>query len=158
MTGMTITTDHNLRTTYLDTLLKWLLVITATVCVPGCDPARRINMKNTSGHDVEIRWFIKEDSILNSPLFMNNATEVTFLLKPHQPYNLVRLSTGIGVWNAADFEAIINDLDSLVIQSHYGKIRLDSLQLKQFLWDRRMGLDKGKINIFISDKMTTASR
>lgn len=150
---MIITTGHNLHKKYIITLMKWLLVATALWCTIGCDPARRINMKNASSHDAEIIWLIKEDSVLNSPLFMNHSTEVRFLLKPERPYHLVKLSTGAGNWNPSAFNAIINDFDSLIIKTHQGVIRLGADELKPFLWARRGSVDKSNINIFLTDKM-----
>jgi hypothetical protein len=150
-----ITKDHNLHSSYTATLMKWILMATFYWYITGCDPARRINMKNASAHDAEITWLIKEDSILNSPLFMNLSTEVKFLLKPQRPYHLVKLSTGNGNWRPADFNAIMDDVDSLIIKTHYGVVRLGTEELKQFLWTRRRGIDKSSINIFLTDEMMT---
>jgi hypothetical protein len=129
--------------------MKSFLFILSIVALPGCDPARRINMKNTSGHDAEVIWLIKEDSIGNSPFFMNSSKEVKFTLQSNAPYNLIKLSLGQGNWAPAHFNAITEDLDSLIIRSHQGQIKLSTDELKAFLWPRRLGLDKGKILIHI---------
>jgi|GEM_PF-924401 len=132
-------------------LHQLLLVCLALSSVAGCDPARRINMKNNSAQDAEIIWMLKTDSLLNSPFFMNNAAEVRFVLKPKAPFNEVRLSLGHGSWSPSDFKAVFEDVDSLIIRSHHGTIRLATSELKAFLWSRRSGVDKGDINIVIKD-------
>jgi len=131
--------------------MKLLLFILTIASLYSCDPARRINMKNTSGHDAEIIWKLKEDSLHSSPFFMNLSKEIRFKLHSKPPYNLVKLSLGEGSWSPMHFKNIIEDVDSLIIYSHHGEVRLGENELKPFLWSRRMGLDKGKINIYISN-------
>lgn len=129
--------------------MKPFLFISTIAFLYSCDPARRINMKNTSGGDAEIIWLIKEDSLANSPFFMSLSKEITFSLQSKPPYNHVKLSLGEGSWSAVHFNNIMEDVDSLIIRSHNGEIRMGQEELKAFLWSRRMGLDKGKINIYI---------
>ncbi len=117
----------------------------------GCNAARRINIKNTSGNDAEVIWLIKEDSLANSPFYMNAAKEVKFTLQAKAPYNFIKLSLGQGNWAPVHFNNITNDLDSLIIRSHHGYIKLGTEEIKAFLWTRRHGLDKGKITIHIKD-------
>ncbi|MGZ5287666.1 MAG: hypothetical protein ACXWB9_10795, partial [Flavisolibacter sp.] len=64
----------------------------------GCDPMRRINMKNRTDEKAEITWHIIKDSILSSPFFMSNSREVKFKMLPDGKSGDIKMSFGIGKW------------------------------------------------------------
>jgi hypothetical protein len=118
----------------------------------GCSPLRKINMKNQSDGDVEITWTLKEqDSLFLSPFFMSNSRTVKFELKPEKPYNEVKMSFGMGSWPKDTLAIITDRLESLRIKSANGTIFLDSSKkIYSFLFNRRKGIGKRKIEILIT--------
>lgn len=129
----------------------FVLLLAASVAA-GCDPFRRINMKNYTGDDAEIIWTIKDDSLHSSPFFLSNSKEQKFELKANSPGNKIHLSCGIGNWTLKEVERIVDDLESLTIKWNGGEIKLDSTaQIKNFLLARRKGFGKDKIEINIKN-------
>ncbi len=66
--------------------LVFFILFIALVAI-GCDPFRRINMKNYTGDDAEITWTIKDDSLHRSHFFLNNQKEQKFEIKDNIPGN-----------------------------------------------------------------------
>lgn len=132
--------------------MRTILAIITVIILLGCDPMRRINMKNNTGDIAEITWFIKEDSILSSPFFISNSQEVVFELKPERQRNLVKMSFGIGTWSEKEIVNLVDDLDSVVIKwNDKTAVLLPENQLKDYLMARRTGIDKSKINIVLRE-------
>jgi hypothetical protein len=130
-----------------------LIFLLSALITPGCDPLRRIEMKNRSGQDVEIRWKLKDlDSIYKSDFFISNSENLSFELKPEKPYNEVKMSFGEGTWKPKDLEAVTERLESLRIRSSAGTLELNSSsEIYRFLSHRRKGIGKRKILILIKD-------
>jgi hypothetical protein len=130
-----------------------VIVVVLAWFSPGCNPLRRIDMKNRSGQDVEIRWKLKDlDSIYKSDFFISNSDNLTFQLKPEKPYNEVKMSFGVGLWKPEDLAAVTDRLESLRIRSSSGTLELKtSEEIYQFLSHRRKGIGKRKILILIRD-------
>jgi hypothetical protein len=119
----------------------------------SCDPMRRINMKNETSGQAQIRWFIKEDSVNSSPLFISNSQEQAFVLEPVPGQDLIKMSFGIGRWSPGKVEDFVDDLDSIMISWSGKKLLLvEQDQMKSFLLSRRRGLDKSKIMILFRDE------
>jgi hypothetical protein len=131
--------------------MKQLLILIVIVAV-ACNPTRRIDMKNRSGEDATITWTLKEgDSLYRSHFFISNSTELKFELKPQSPLNEVHMSFGLGAWKKDTLRIITRPLQSLRIKSGSGIIQLDSADaIYTFLWNRRKGLTKRKIEILIT--------
>jgi hypothetical protein len=107
---------------------------------------KRINMKNTAGSEASISFYIREDSIHSSPVFLSNSKEMTF----HLPvdHKAIHLSCGVGMWTPKALNAFTDDLDSIVIRSKGQVLRLtDSAKMNAYLLQYRRGLDRGKINL-----------
>jgi hypothetical protein len=121
-----------------------------TALLTGCDAYRRINMKNYSGDKASITWAIKMDSINSSPFFISSDREVTFNLSPVPPGNVIKMSFGHGTWRPRQLNNLIDDLDSLVIQSKHGtqSFRTEE-EIRKFLMPRRKKIDKSRIDILI---------
>jgi hypothetical protein len=121
-----------------------------TALLTGCDAFRRINMKNYSGDKASITWAIKMDSINSSPFFISSDREVTFNLSPVPPGNVIKMSFGHGTWRPRQLNNLIDDLDSLVIQSKHGtqSFRTEE-EIRKFLMPRRKKIDKSRIDILI---------
>jgi hypothetical protein len=130
--------------------MRQLLVLTLLFAA-ACNPTRRIDMKNHSGDDASITWTMKDgDSLYRSYFFISNSTELKFDLKPNSPYNEVRMSFGMGAWKKDTLKIITKPLQSLQIKSNSGTIQLDSQEeIYTFLWNRRKGITKRKIEILI---------
>ena len=79
---------------------------------------------------------------------MNNSKKVKYELKSGKPYNSVHLSLGMGGWTNRELQNITDDLDSLIIQSNNGEIKLGTEEIKGFLASRRKG---NKIHLFINE-------
>lgn len=127
-------------------LLACLLILVS------CDPMRRIRMKNSTKHDVEIIWTLKADSILSSPLFISNSTEIKWELKPGKPYNKINLSFGIGSWTPSAVQDLVDDLETLSIRWNKGELLLNTEEeIRNFLLPRRKGLDRGDIRIEVKE-------
>jgi hypothetical protein len=121
-----------------------------TALLTGCDAYRRINMKNYSGDKASITWAIKMDSINSSPFFISSDREVTFNLSPVPPGNVIKMSFGHGTWRPRQLNNLIDDLDSLVIQSKHGTQSFRTEEdIRKFLMPRRKKIDKSRIDILI---------
>jgi len=108
-------------------------------------------MENRSGSEAEIIWTLKEaDSLYKSPFFISNSITTKFNLKPDKPYNIVKMSFGIGSWPKAVLASLTERLESLEIKSEKGTIQINSpKEIYSFLYSRRMGIGKRKIEILI---------
>jgi hypothetical protein len=121
-----------------------------TALLTGCDAFRRINIKNYSGDKASITWAIKMDSINSSPFFISSDREVTFNLSPVPPGNVIKMSFGHGTWRPRQLNNLIDDLDSLVIQSKHGTQSFRTEEdIRKFLMPRRKKIDKSRIDIVI---------
>src|SRR5215210_5156604 len=108
----------------------------------GCDPARRIEMKNRTDDSVTFVWTSLEDSIGYNPFIISNARELTLSVPPHKE---IRMSFGIGTWSPLRVQQIISKLASFEILSSNQRIKIDSLELlKDFLLARRKGIGGSK--------------
>lgn len=117
----------------------------------GCDPARRIEMKNKSSDTAEFIWKSREDSIGFNPFVLTNNKELKFTIPPHKN-SKIKMSFGIGVWSPSEVEKVIFGIESFEILSARHKIRIDSLpQLRDYLLARRKGVGGSKIEIVITD-------
>lgn len=106
---------------------------------------RRIRMKNYSGSEASVTWHIKEDSIHSSPFYLSNSRTQRFVL---QPGDRINMSAGIGSWNKKNLAGIVDDLDSLVITWEEQELVLsDPREIHTYLFARRRGLDKAKIDL-----------
>ena len=127
-------------------------LIIVSLLLTGCDPLRRINMKNRSGGEAMIIWTIKTDSINSSPFFLSSDTEVKFELKAEKPQNEIYMSFGVGTWTPTVLNKLVDDLESLVIRWNHHELKIESEDgIKNFLMPRRKGLGKRKIEITIRD-------
>lgn len=129
-----------------------IVLLLAVCCFAHCSPFRKINMKNQSGGNVEITWTIKEaDSLFNNPFFISNSRTLKFELKPHKPYNEVKMSFGIGSWSRDSLDILTKTLESLEIKSSDRTIQLNSPEdIYAFLLPRRKGFGNRKIEIVIT--------
>lgn len=116
----------------------------------GCDPVRRINMKNETGDTVRFIWTLKEDSALFNPWMLYNSRELAFTILPSKAKK-VKLSFGEGRWSPTDVQKITSYLESLEIISATQRIKIDSLPLlNEFLLARRKGIGGARIEIAAS--------
>jgi hypothetical protein len=131
--------------------MNYILSIFICFLLLGCDPSKRIQMKNNSGSDAEITWQIKEDSILKSPFYLSSSKELKFHLKTVKPYNEVMMTFGIGSWTPAVIKNCVDDLESLTIRWGTNEIRLTNEEdISKFLLARRKGFGRSKILILIN--------
>lgn len=127
--------------------MKIILFFIAGIFLLSCDPMRRIHIENYSNEEAEIIWKIKEDSILCSPLFISNNPEVKFLL-PAKPQKAINMSCGVGEWSIQSLNGFADDLESIELKWIGGAIKMtNSDSIRNFLLNRRMGLDHGTISI-----------
>ncbi len=114
----------------------------------GCDPMRRINMKNRTDEKAEIIWHIMEDSILSSPLYISNSQKVKFELLPGGRSRDIKMSFGMGNWSPRYLKSVIDDLDSVEIRwnNKYAVLRSHE-EMYEYLSARRRTPDKSKIQI-----------
>lgn len=120
-----------------------------TAMLFGCDPTRRIEMKNKSDDTAYVVWRIKEDSIGHNPFNISNNRELKFTLRPHKK-SKVKLSFGHGTWSPSEVEKLIGGLESFELSSRQHKIKIDSLPLlKEYLLARRKGIG-AKIEILVT--------
>lgn len=102
---------------------------------------RRISVKNHTDAEARITWKIKEDSIHVSPLYLNNATSVDFVLLHTQPHNKINFSAGVGLWDKKSLSNFVDDLEEVELQWSGGNIKLNSEEkIQNFLQIRRRGL------------------
>ncbi len=129
---------------------KILIAIVLFFLITACNPVRRIDMQNNSGHEAEIVFTIKEDSILNSPFYMSNATELRLPLKTEHPYNLVKMTFGEGPWTDSFLVDITDDLETMEIKTASRTITLNTpADIEKFLMARRKGITRRKIKVFV---------
>ena len=133
--------------------LIFLFALVLALGSVSCSPARRIDMKNQSGGEVEIKWKLKElDSLHNSDFFISNSDELEFKLKPQKPLNEVNMTFGMGSWKPAYLASVTERLESLTITSGKGKLELTSSQaIYDYLLSRRKGIGKRKIVIEVKE-------
>lgn len=116
-------------------------------CLLSCDPARRIEMKNSSTDTAHIIWRVKKDSIGFSAFNLSNNRELKFMLPPNRNSE-IKMSFGIGVWSPEEVEKLIRRLESLEIKTARQNFKIDSMpQLRNYLLSRRKGSSKIKILI-----------
>jgi len=114
-----------------------ILALLYAVCLVGCDPSRRIEMKNYTNDTAEVVWKAKTDSIGFNPFNISNSKELRFVIPPHRN-SAVRLSFGIGKWSPAEVEKIIHRLEYFQLTLPSQKLRIDSLaELRDYLLARR---------------------
>lgn len=133
-------------------MMKASMMITIAACclAAGCNPTRRIDMRNLSGQEAEVTFTIKEDSILVSPFYLNSAEKMTVRLGTQHPYNLAKLSFGIGPWQRPYLEDITDDLEEIEIKDGKGAKKMTSQEeMIAFLSDRISGVTRRKIKINI---------
>ncbi len=129
---------------------KIFIAIVVVSFTTACNPVRRIDIKNNSGQEAEVVFAIKEDSILNSPFYISNDTELRLPLKTEHPYNLIKMTFGEGPWNDAFLADITDDLESMQITSTTGTITLNTpADIEKFLMARRKGITRRKIKIYV---------
>jgi hypothetical protein len=107
----------------------------------GCNPARRIEMKNMSGDTAQVIWKIQEDSSGQNPFNLSNNKELKFRCRPgvRQYYSPCRLASG--TWSPSELGFMISKVESLEIISARRVVKIDSLPLlKDFLLARRKGV------------------
>jgi hypothetical protein len=125
--------------------LTLLCVAVAGLC--ACDPARRIEMRNSTADTAEIIWRVKEDSIGFNAFNLSNNRELKFTLPPNRKAP-IKMSFGIGVWSPSEVEKLIQRLEWYQVRSAAGELRIDSLPLlKDYLLSRRKGSSKIEILI-----------
>lgn len=108
-----------------------------TVFLQGCDPSRRIEMKNYSNDTAEVVWKAKTDSIGFNPFNISNSKELRFIIPPHRN-SAVKLSFGVGKWTPAEVEKVIHRLEYFQLTLPSQKLRIDSLaELRDYLLARR---------------------
>jgi hypothetical protein len=129
-----------------------LILLSILLILQGCNPMRRIDMKNRSGGEVAITWKLQDrDSIYKSDFFISNSDEVSFEIKPGET-NDVKMTFGVGNWKPAALYAVTEKLESLEIKSASGTIVLKSPDdIYNFLINRRRGLTNRRIVIEIID-------
>ena len=125
------------------------LLIIAAISGVGCDPVRRIDMKNETGDSARIIWTLtdSDDSIGFNQFLISNSKELKFDFYP--PKNdEVKMSFGEGSWTPREVQKLVKQLKSLEIISTAQHIRIDSLPLlKEFLLARRKGVGGARIEI-----------
>jgi hypothetical protein len=133
-------------------MMKGSIMISIAACclAAGCNPTRRIDMHNLSAVEAEITFTIKEDSILVSPFYLSNAEKMTVRLGTRPPYNLAKLSFGIGPWQRPYLEDITDDLEKIEIKDGKGEKKLTSQEeMIAYLSERISGVTRRKIKITI---------
>ena len=126
-----------------------LLLLVLTAGLLGCDPARRIEMKNSSADTAVVIWRVKKDSIGFNAFNLSNNRELKFMLPPKRNSE-IKMSFGIGVWSPEEVEKLIHRLESLEIKTTQTKFKIDSLaQLRSYLLARRKG--SSRIEILINE-------
>ncbi|HEX8314560.1 MAG TPA: hypothetical protein VF609_06195 [Flavisolibacter sp.] len=90
--------------------------------IAGCNPLRRIDMKNTTGDSVQIIWTLNEDSLSNNPFMLSNSKELKFTLQAPKTAR-INMSFGPGSWTPTEVQKLVNRLQSLEIISASQRIR-----------------------------------
>lgn len=116
----------------------------------GCNPVRRIDMKNSTTDSVQIVWTLNEDSLSNNPFMISNSRELKFILHPPKTMR-INMSFGAGSWTPTEVQKLVNGLRSLEIISASQRIKIDSLPLlKDYLLARRRGVGGARIEIVVT--------
>lgn len=133
--------------------MKLLVILFTTIWIcSGCNPARRINMKNNTGEKATITWKLLEDSMTVSPLFLSSDKEVAFELGGEGPSKNIVLSCGIGTWKPKDVKDLTDDLEWLELKWSTGEIHIETGDsILKYLMPRRKGLGKNQIEIRITN-------
>ena len=120
--------------------------------VAGCNPARRIIMKNSSADTAQFIFTTPEDSIGTNPFVMHNAKELKFVLAPGEKD--VSLSFGIGSWSPEYMERFVRYLVSMEIirAGKPSNLLSTPAEISSFLMAHRKGSTKTKIELSVSDK------
>ena len=127
------------------------LSLLALAAIWGCDPVRRIDMKNETADTVKFIWTLNEDSLMNNPFLLSNSKKLEFVLYPPKVKS-IKMSFGPGSWTPKDVQKLVGFLESFQIQSASQRIRIDSLStLKDFLLARRRGVGGARIEIAVKD-------
>jgi hypothetical protein len=135
------------------TMAKFFRALAATAVLylaTGCNPTRRIDMYNQSGDKAEISFVIKEDSILVSPFYLHSSKKTSIELYTVKPYNIAKMSFGVGPWRREFLQDITDDLEAIEIKTATGRQVLSSQEeMNRFLTPRISGLTRRKINIYL---------
>ncbi len=109
--------------------MKWLLFLVAvSACYcSGCNPARRISMKNSSADTAEFILTASDDSIGFNPLVLHNSKELRFRIPPGKN-NEINLSFGLGEWTKDYIDFFIKYLVAVQMTSAHQNVKLDSAQ------------------------------
>lgn len=138
-----------LKKRIFSTIMKYRLLFQPVLaaCLLSCDPARRIEMKNSSTDTVHVIWRVKKDSIGFNAFNLSNNRELKFMLPPHRNSE-IKMSFGTGVWSPEEVEKLIHRLESFEIRTARQNLKIDSLsQLRSYLLARRKGSSKIQIVI-----------
>ncbi len=131
--------------------IKFLTLIFFIFLFAGCDPMRRVIVKNTSSSPVTITWKLKEDSARHSPLFIfSNSDKVTFTIGNKPGQNIMRLPFGMGNWKDGALDAMVDDLKSFEIESNSADtLYKEEGEIKAYLQSHLKGILKKNIKIYI---------
>lgn len=115
----------------------------------GCDPARRITMKNNSADTAQIIWTASDDSIGFNPFVLNNSKDLKFVLLPRKKE--ISLSFGTGSWTPEYLQRFMRYLVSLEIvhPGHPALMLTTPQEINSFLLAHRKGNSKNKIEIVV---------
>jgi hypothetical protein len=121
------------------------------VMLVGCNPTRRIILKNNSGAQASLSWKLGgTDSLWRSPFFISSTDSSSIILQAQKPANVAEMSFGQGSWTPDVLQEAIRDLKSMHLQWNKGLINLNSREeIAAFLLDRRRGIDKHRIVIVL---------
>lgn len=115
----------------------------------ACDPARRIEMKNSSNDTAVVIWRVKKDSIGFNAFNLSNNRELKFTLPPYRKEG-IKMSFGAGVWSPEEIDKLIHRLESFEIKAPGQHLKIDSMVLlRNYLMERRRG--SGKIEILVGN-------
>lgn len=127
----------------------------ALVASFGCNPVRRIDMKNETMDTVRFVWTLNEDSLMNNPFLLSNSKKLEFTLYPPK-VKAIKMSFGEGNWSPNSVQKLVGFLESFQIESPHQRIRIDSLpRLKEFLLARRRGIGGARIEIAVKNQISS---
>lgn len=140
----------------MKTVIGFLLVALAA-CL-GCNPVRRIDMKNETADTVRFIWRLNEDSLMNNPFLLSNSKKLEFILYPPK-VKAIKMSFGEGNWRPKEVQKLVGFLESFEILSPSQHIKIDSLPvLQNFLLARRRGIGGARIEIAVTPALTPAKK
>jgi hypothetical protein len=132
-------------------IMKIITIVILLTLLLSCGPHRRIVVHNASGEEASVSWYIKEDSIHSSPVYLNNSRESTVRLGSVEGKNRFRLTAGVGLWKPAAVANFADDLDSMVLRWGSRSVRIDSAErIAEYLMARR-GTARDRIRITLSN-------